>query len=122
MFIQGAGHFVENNAGIEAGPLRAAVQDADDRQGIGVADAGGEIAFAGDGKNKARPPFDDDLARQGAAGGDGNGNPPLLRQFRQVIDIAAAAAHTFVDIAGDFDRAVEQLDAVRQENQRLLRR
>ena len=63
-----------------------------------------------------------DLARQGAAGGNGNRNATALRYRGQVADVAAAAADAAGDVAGDLQVAVEQLDAVRQQDQRLFGR
>ena len=107
--------------GVEAGAEGAVVEDADDRQRVAVLDAGGQVAFAGHGQHQLGPFFDDDLAGQGAAGGDGDVDMVLAADIRQPLDVAAAAADAFVDVAGDLDLAVEQLDAVGQQDQDAVR-
>ena len=51
MLGQGALHVLEDDVGVEAGAVRPAVEHADHRQRVGIADAGGEVPFAGDGED-----------------------------------------------------------------------
>ena len=107
--------------GVETGAIRPIIEDTDHRQGVAVLDAGGEVALAGHGQHELWSLLHDDLAGQGAAGGHGDVDPVLAADVHKSLDVATATLQTFVNVTGDLDLAVEELDAMGQQHQDAVR-
>jgi len=108
-------HFLNIRFGVDAGAKRPLVENADDRNGIGILDAARQIEFAGHRHNGLGSIFHNDSSRQRPSGCHRDLHLVLVRQFDQVLDLTLPASFAVLDISGDLDLAVKILDAMRKQ-------
>ena len=76
---------------VQTGAAGALVEDAEDRQGVAVLDAGGEVPFAGHGDDHAGPRLDHDAPGDGPAGGQRQMETVTVPQLQQAAHGALSA-------------------------------
>ena len=119
--MQGFFHFSNVDFGVPAWPFGALVENAVNRQGEGVVNAAGQVAFTGYGNNYFWFVVADDFTGQCAAGSDRNVGFIGFSKFYQGINIASAALLTIVKAGGNAALAVSSLQAVGQQNKEAFR-
>ena len=107
--------------GVEAGAVGPLVDDAEDRQGVRILNAGGQIALTGHGYDELGAGLHDDAAGDGSPGGDGDLHAVGIPQVEYVLERAGPAAGAVVDVVGKAVGAAARLDAVGQEHEKLAR-
>jgi len=108
-------HLLNISFGVDAGTEWPFVEDADDRDGIGILDAACQIELTGHCYNGLGSVFYDDSPRQRPSGCHCNLYLVLVRQLDQVFDLALPASFAVLDIPCDLDLAVKILDAMRKQ-------
>ena len=111
---QGLLYLGDINTGIITGSVGTLVEDADDRDWVGVSDTAGQIQFTGNGHNGLRPHFDDNSPGQRSPRGHGDFDPMFLGKLNKVLDFAFAALLTVLNVTRDLDVAIEILDTLGQ--------
>ena len=106
---------------IEARAVRPYVQNADGRKRVNVLYAARQIAFAGNRHDRLRANLLDRLARERAARHDEEMEAHLIGKIHESADVAAAAALAVVRVARNLVRARRKLQAMRRDNEKLVR-
>lgn len=100
--------------GIITGSIGTLIENADDRDGVGVSDTTSQIQFTGDGHNGFWPHFDDNSPGQRSPRGHGDFDLMLLGKLYKVLNFAFAAPLTIQNVTRYLDVAIEILDTLGQ--------
>ena len=114
-------HATKVYPGIEAWAKRTLVRDAKDRHGKRVGQAAREVALTGNGDNRLRTNVFHDPSGKSAARCDEKINAQFIGDLDKVLDLAASASFTIMDIVGNPDCAFIELKAMGKEEENFLR-
>jgi len=109
------------DAGADAVALGPGVDDGEDGHGVGVLDAAGEVALAGDGDYGVGPLLMDFFPRYGPPRRDEEVDAVLMGNLQQVADFTFHAADAVLHVLGHLDLALLELDTVGKEDHKALR-
>ena len=115
---QGLLYLGDINTGIVAGAIGTLIEDAYDRNGVGVLDTGGQIEFAGNGHNGLRPDFNDNSPGQRPSRGHGDIYLITLGKLGEILDLAFAAPLAVLNVSRNLDVAIEILDTLGQQEEK----